>query len=201
MVFSGAVRPGQRLPLQEIAAALGVSTTPVREGLLTLEKEGLVESERHRGFHVAQFSRRDVLDVYELHAFVAATLAERAAANISDRDLDRLAAFDQQIRLAVTKHEADEVEYLNFQFHRLINAAAPDSAQMRRFLRGTSRFVPRHVYKGVPGWLDASAQDHEAILDALRQREGPAAAAATRRHILNAGSLLVDYLVEQQLWQ
>lgn len=201
MVFAGSLKPGQRLPLHELAAVLGVSTTPIREALLTLEKDGLVDSEHHRGFRVAGFSQRDILDVYATHAFVAETLIRRSTSELSSKALADLADIDRSIRDAVEHQQADEVEQLNYRFHRLINTAAPDSTRLRAFLRETTRFVPRRVYKKVPGWLDASAQDHGGILDALGRRDADAAARSTGEHVRHAGELLVEYLQSVGIWE
>lgn len=200
LVISGYVRPGQRLRLQEVADSLGVSTTPVREALLILEKEGLVESEQHRGFSVKGLTARDVLDIYELHAFLAALLVERATPHLTDDDFERLAELDRRIRDAVDERRADEVERQNFEFHRLINRRAPDSALLHRFLRETTRYVPRRYYTEIPGWLHLSAQDHRGILRALQRRDGRAAASETAAHIKRAGSLLVDHLHDAGIW-
>lgn len=200
LIISGYLHPGQPLRLQEVAHSLGVSTTPVREALLILDKEGLVGSERRRGFRVTGVTARDVLDIYELHAFLAALLTERATPHLTEEDLERLAQLDRWIRDAVEMREADKVELQNFEFHRLINQRAPDSQLLRRFLRETTRYVPRRYYKEIPGWLDLSAQDHRGILGALQSGDGPAAAAETATHIKNAGHLLVDHLREAGIW-
>jgi DNA-binding GntR family transcriptional regulator len=200
LFFAGRLRPGQRLRLQELAGGLGVSTTPVREALLILEREGLVESEQRRGFRVARLTEHDILDVYELHAFVASALVERATPNLTDDDLRTLAGLDEQIRRAVAKRQANDVENLNFEFHRLINRRADDSTLLRRFLRETTRLVPRRVYQEIPGWLAASAHDHGGILKALNERDARAAAVSTADHIRSAGRLLVQHLHDTGVW-
>lgn len=200
LIFSGRLRAGERLRLQDLAEALGVSTTPIREAFLMLEKEGLIESERHRGFRVKRLTERDIADIYELHAFVAGLLIERATDCLTDSDLDSLAELDRKIRKAVVDGEPDDVEQRNFEFHRLINQRAPESELLRGKLRETTRYVPRHFYKEIPGWLDQSAQDHRGILHALRQRDSRAAANATVAHIRAAGELLVGHLRTSGFW-
>jgi DNA-binding GntR family transcriptional regulator len=200
LIFSGRLRAGERLRLQDLAEALGVSTTPIREAFLMLEKEGLIESERHRGFRVKRLTERDVADVYELHAFLAGLLIERATDCLTDGDLESLAQLDEQIGRAVAAREPDEVEQHNFDFHRLINRRAPESDLLRGKLRETTRYVPRHFYKEIPGWLDKTAQDHRSILDALRRRDSQAAAGAMVTHIRAAGELLVRHLRESGFW-
>src|SRR5215831_12141198 len=65
-IVAGRVLPGSRLPDVQLAGELGVSRTPVREALLRLVREGLVENDPHRGFFVAPLSRQEVLDTYPI---------------------------------------------------------------------------------------------------------------------------------------
>src|SRR6516164_1747566 len=65
-IVKGGVPPGNRLQDVQLASELGVSRTPVREALLRLEREGLVESDPNRGFFVAPLSRQEVLEIYPM---------------------------------------------------------------------------------------------------------------------------------------
>jgi DNA-binding GntR family transcriptional regulator len=199
-IISGQLRPGQRLRLQDLADAMNVSMTPVREALLILAKEGIVETEQYRGFHVKGVTMQDILDIYDLHAFIAQLLVERATPCLSREDLAVLADLDRQVRLAVDQGRAYEVEQHNYELHRLINRRAPDSDLLRRFLRETTRYVPRHYYREIPGWLDASSQDHKKILVPLKRGDGRAAAAASANHIRRAGRMLVEHLSDKGVW-
>src|SRR5512139_3740092 len=77
-IMTGTLRPGTYIRLDETAAALGVSITPVREALRTLRGEGMVQLEPHRGHVVAPLSRRDVEDIFWLQAAIAKELAAAA---------------------------------------------------------------------------------------------------------------------------
>src|SRR5687767_3286166 len=74
LIISGAVQPGEFLRMEPIADAVGVSNTPVREGLLALRSEGAVRLEPRRGFIVAPFSARDVHDLFWAQARLAGEL-------------------------------------------------------------------------------------------------------------------------------
>ena len=87
-IMSGQVRPGEFIRLDETAAELGVSVTPVREALLTLRGEGLVELVPHRGYLVSPLSREDVADIFWLQGRLAVELAQRAARKIDAEVVD-----------------------------------------------------------------------------------------------------------------
>lgn len=80
-LLTGSYRPGQRLRIEELAARFGLSTMPVREALVTLANEGLLESAPHRVFTVPGVSADDIAGVFKLHARVSGVLAARAAAH------------------------------------------------------------------------------------------------------------------------
>src|SRR3954447_13006604 len=87
LIISGTVRPGEFLRLEPIAAAVGVSNTPVREGLLILRSEGFVKLVPRRGFMVASFTAQDVRDIFWVQAQLAGELAARAAKRITPEQI------------------------------------------------------------------------------------------------------------------
>src|SRR5690242_11633661 len=101
LIISGRVRPGEFLRIERIAEAIGVSQTPVREGLSSLKSEGLVKQLPRRGFIVAPITPQDISDSYWAQAQLAGELAARATENITDEQLERLAENLERSGLAV----------------------------------------------------------------------------------------------------
>src|SRR3954466_2450459 len=89
-ILEGVLKPGERLRAEALAQRYGTSRTPVREALLQLEAEGLVEVEPNRGAVVRAFDRADLLDLYEVRALLEPAAAARAATRIGDADVARL---------------------------------------------------------------------------------------------------------------
>ena len=152
--MSGTYPAGYRMGIDELARDLGVSTMPVREALVALANEGLLEVLPRRGFRVAAISRQDVEDVFRVHALVAGELAERAARAIDAETIARLKEVQEDIesisqsRMAASVRST-RIEQANYTFHRMINHAS-DSERLRWFLRAATRFVPRQFYVGNP---------------------------------------------------
>ncbi|MBJ7594291.1 MAG: GntR family transcriptional regulator [Candidatus Dormibacteraeota bacterium] len=199
LIMAGQLPPGSPLRLADLAGRLSVSTTPIREAILILEKEGFVECERHKAFRVKLITAADIGDLFELHAAIAGILAERATPLLTEIEMERLGEIDRRIQRGVASGDAEEVEEQNFHFHRTINRA-PESTTLRRFLRETTRYVPRRYYQQIPGWLNSSAQDHGPILDALNRRDGAEVRRRTEEHIKGAGTLLLEHLRSMGLW-
>ncbi len=185
-----------------IAERLGVSTMPVREALVTLASEGLIEVLPRRGFRVAAVRRRDIEDVFRVHAFVAGLLAADAAAAIPAEAIERLEAIHRDIealsRSQPSKEHTSRIEKLNFQFHRTINTVS-EANRLRWFLRTASRYVPRHFYEAIPGWVEATVADHPAIIDALKRRDAAGARTLMEAHVLKAGGLVLANLGSEHM--
>jgi DNA-binding GntR family transcriptional regulator len=200
LIMSGQLRSGDPLNIDRIAKELDTSITPVREALQTLRAEGFAQFEPRRGFRVAPLSQADVRDLFLVHAQLAGELAARAAAHITVADLERVEQLQQQTREAVVRDAADEVAELNFAFHRTINHAA-GSPKLRWLLGTVVRYLPRRYYAAIPGWLDASVRDHDAIIDALRSHAPERARHSMTGHVQHAGDLLVAHLEQQGFWR
>ncbi|GAB35119.1 GntR family transcriptional regulator [Gordonia otitidis] len=189
LIVSGQLEPGQFIRPETMAAELDISATPMREGLLTLQSEGLLRVEPRRGFMVAPLSAADIEDVFTGQSLLAGELAARATSRMGDDDLDALAAIQAELEHAADTADYDEVERLNHVFHRMIYSAA-DSPKLSWMIKGSLNYAPRRFFASVEGWPQASAADHRAIIAGLRARDADKARAAMVAHIRNAGHLL-----------
>jgi DNA-binding GntR family transcriptional regulator len=195
-IMSGALQPGQFVRLDAVAAELGVSVTPVREALLALRGEDMVELEPRRGFVVSPLSRRDVEDMFRLQADLAAQLVARATELITPEQLRHV----EQVALDLaTARGHQELSALEYEFHRLINKSAA-SRKLARFLDMASRYVPARVYTADPQWHVQVVSDHTAILAALRSRDPDAGRAAVLRHIQDGEQRLLRHLDAVGMW-
>ncbi|HEX2314785.1 MAG TPA: GntR family transcriptional regulator [Thermomonospora sp.] len=199
MIMDGRVRPGQYLRLERLAAEFGISVTPVREALQSLRSEGFVQLEPRRGFVVAPLSRQDVKDLFWVQAGIAAELAARAARTMTTGGLKELTAIQHAMGQAVADGRIDLVEEHNHGFHRSINLAAR-SAKLAWSLGSVARYVPRGLYGRMPAWPRTALDDHESVLEALREADPAKAGTAMRVHVVRAGELLIAHLERQGLW-
>jgi DNA-binding GntR family transcriptional regulator len=193
LIFSGKLPPGTKVDQDAIARELGVSKLPVREALISLETEALVRNLPRRGAYVAPLTADDVRDHYRIYGLLSAIAAERAAAALSEADLDRL---EQLIGLMEADGiTSDEQEQLNFEFHRLINRAG-GSSRLNSALRLFAESIPHRFYEFTTGWSDLAAEHHRTILSALRQRDGREAGRAMADHLGAGGDYAVRLLTE-----
>jgi DNA-binding GntR family transcriptional regulator len=199
LIIDGAVRPGEFLRIESIAGAVGVSNTPVREGLLILRSEGLVELIPRRGFVVCPFSQQDVRDLFWAQAQLARELAARAARKIAPEQLAELEVILAQYEAAVAEGDENRIGDLGHFFHRRINLAA-DSYRLALLLSSAVRQLPNRFYAAIETQASARGDDHELLLDALRRRDARKAKSLMERHILARGEYLIEILEHRGLW-
>jgi DNA-binding GntR family transcriptional regulator len=199
LIMSGEIRPGEFIRLEEVAEELGVSITPVREALLTLRGEDMVELEPRRGYVVAPLSRQDVNDLFRLQADIAGELAARAATSITAPDLARLAELQEALTDAVGSGRLDDIEQLEFEFHRIINRAAA-ARKLSWFLHAATRYTPARFYSCNEGWRTAMLSDHGSLLAAFGERDADAVRGEMVRHFTDGAERLTKHLDEIGLW-
>lgn len=199
MILTGELAPGSRATQDELARLLGVSTMPVREALLRLAAEGFVEATPNRSFTVTRTSREDVRDIYWVHSMLAGELTMRACQRVDDRLVRTLEDLAAQCAAALRAGDTNELGAANWEFHRTINRAA-DAPKLLIFLRSSLRFIPRSFYFHLPSWGLASEADHLAIVEAFRRREPEAARAAAKKHVRDAGEVLIQTFSTNGYW-
>ncbi|WP_018178834.1 GntR family transcriptional regulator [Jongsikchunia kroppenstedtii] len=198
-IMSGNLRPGDFLRMEPIAAAVGVSNTPVREGLLRLSSEGFVTLVPRRGFVVAPFTRQDVTDLFWALGQLVGELAARTAEHITPEQIARLEAIEDRFDQAIADQDGHLIAELGHAFHREINLAA-DSHRLALVAGGVAKHLPNHFYATLESQVTESRSDHRAIIDALRDHDGDKARAAMRSHMARSAEHVVTILEERGLW-
>lgn len=172
-IMSGALRPGTFIRLDETAAELGVSITPVREALLKLRGEGMVQLEPHRGHVVLPLSRQDIQDIFWLQATIATELAAAATEHITDAEIDELDRINNNLEAAVGASEPSTIAGIEHAFHRVFNQAS-GRIKLAWFLLNAARYMPAELYAADPEWGAATVAHHRDLIAALRRRDAQA---------------------------
>ena len=197
LIFYGELRPGTKIDQDELAEQLGVSKLPVREALITLETEGIVDNLPRRGAYVAPLSRTDVRDHYNVFGMVSGLAAARAATALSAEQLEALEELAGQMESSDSLSEQEE---LNFRFHRIINRAG-GSRRLRSVLLLLGRSLPTRFFGFTPGWGEVAHRDHREILRAFHARDEQAARSAMEKHLRDSADYAVRILEDVGFWQ
>ncbi|MFD5559894.1 MULTISPECIES: GntR family transcriptional regulator [Kitasatospora] len=183
-LISGELRPGVVYSAPALAADFGVSATPVREAMLDLAREGLVEAVRNKGFRVTELSDRDLDEFTEIRALIEVPTVGRVARTAAAEQLEALRPQAEAIVAAARKH--DLIGYLEAdrQFHLDLLALAGNARlvetvgdlRKRSRLYGLNRLDQR-------GELVSSAEEHLELLDVLLTGDAKAAEECMTRHL------------------
>ncbi len=198
LIISGSVQAGEYLRMEPIAAAVGVSNTPVREGLLALRSEGFVRLVPRRGFVVAPFTQQDVRDLFWAQAQLAGELAARAAKRITPEQLTRLDRNVQQYDEAIATRERQRIADLGHLFHREINLAA-DSHRLALLLSSVVKQLPNRFYVEIEGQVESTDDAHPALVTALRRGNIRKARSVMEAHIIGGAESLIATL-DKRVW-
>ncbi len=189
-IITGELTEGTLVSAPSLGQALGVSATPVREAMMDLAREGLVETVKNKGFRITTMSDKDLDDLAQIRILIEPPAMRIVAGNIPDEeyeDLERLA--DACLRAA---EREDLGEYLRddrelhariltfTQNPQLVDLAT--SLRMRTRLYGIGMLARQ-------GRLAHSAREHHELIRLLRTGDGDGAERVLRQHIQHARKL------------
>ncbi|MGN6242054.1 MAG: GntR family transcriptional regulator [Motilibacteraceae bacterium] len=183
-LVAGEMRPGVTYSAPALAAKFGVSATPVREAMLDLGKEGLVEAVRNKGFRVTELSEQDLDEISELRALIEVPTVGRIARRHDPDAVEALRPLAGEIVAAAAR--ADLITYIDAdrRFHLGLLALAGNTHLVKvvRDLRARTRLYGLQELADA-GSLPASAAEHEQLLDLVRAGDSRAAVALMRHHV------------------
>lgn len=197
LIFDGRLRPGERIPQEQIAATLGISRIPVREALIALEREGWVTIKLHRGAFVSALDEQAVRDTYELFGLVYGFAVRRAIGRGEPDLVDHLRDLAQRLNAA---DGADEIGRLTLAFHAVVVDAAA-SPRVRVLLRAMSGLVPGNFFALVPGAIDIEKKGLNAVARAVAAGDADTANAAYERMMHRLGELVVELFTDRGLFE
>jgi DNA-binding GntR family transcriptional regulator len=193
-ILSRELPPGTRLKLAELAAAFGVSSTPVREAIHQLEKDGFVETFPYRGSVVKQLSAKEISDIYEVRVALESLAVRLAANRLTDEQLKELVRHvDNYERSFKTGDRALGVES-DLAFHELLLTASGNLVLLDLANNLADRI---QLFRQVD-WEEArkrpSLNGHTLILEALRVGDGDKAARLMSEHISRGKAKVMQVL-------
>jgi DNA-binding GntR family transcriptional regulator len=183
-VISGQLEPGVVYSAPTLAATFGVSATPVREAMLDLAKEGLVEALRNKGFRVTELSPRDLDELTELRMLIEVPTTARLAGRLDPAAVRELRTLARAIEKGAAAD--DLIAYLDAdrEFHLTLlgHAGNRHLVELVAGLRSRARLYGLGQLAG-SGLLTDSAREHTQLVDLLERGDRDGAEALMRQHI------------------
>ena len=192
-ILRGDIAPDAPLTVGRIAQTLGMSPTPVREAIRTLQAEGLLRHEPHHTVSINRYSPKDVHDLYQMRAELESQATRIATPLLDDATLDRLSALNERMRSLANSGERDALNHLNAEWHLLIYSAADNRILLDVVQHLWNKFV-WDINWILPGRSLRSIEEHDAVLAALRARDADAAVERMRAHLRYGEDYAVEYM-------
>lgn len=195
MILRGEIKPGQRLVEERLARRVGTSRTPVREALLSLERENLVARRLRGGYWVRPMTTKEVEEVTGVRAALESFAVESAADTLSHELLKDLKTNVAKFDDALAQGDGRKLVELNTAFHEMLYTASSNQL-LHRLLNELSDVIQRFRRELLSDEASAarSLADHRRMLEALEAGNAQEAAKACREHVLAGGRWIMDKL-------
>jgi len=194
-IATGILPPGTRLDETELAHEFGVSRTPIREALIQLASEGLIDMRPRRGAVVAEIPAQRLCEMFEVMAELEAMCGRLAARRISGEEQKALLEAHAASEKARNDGDPDAYYYLNERFHQAIYAASHNEFLAEQATLLHRRLRPyRRLQLRVRDRVRSSFSEHGGIVEAIVNGDGERAAELLRQHVSVQGERFADLI-------
>ena len=193
-ILRGTYAPRQRLIEAELAEEYGASRFVLRNALIQLASEGLVEMQPNRGARVREVTVAEAVEITEIRQAIESLVAARAAERVSDEQADYLRELGDQMRAAVDHNELVKYSELNTALHTTLREIAGHDTGSRMLEQLNGQMV-KHQFQLflVPGRPNTSLPEHLAIISAVCARDPETARAAMHTHVGSVVTTLEEF--------
>ena len=187
-IVRGKFEHGQRLNELALAESFAVSRGPIREAFVTLEREGLLQLERHRGARVTLLSRNDIDEIYQVRLSLERLAIERATDLATAEHLEEMSDLVGRLAVAVAEGDIFATLALDVGFHDVIYRAASHRRlyQMWSTLRPQIETFLHSRPASSRTYLEKAVQEHSDLLMLIRTHDRSGAIRTIEEHIASA---------------
>lgn len=190
-ILGGVFMPGERLIELQLSERYECGRAAVREALVQLESEGLVERQANRGAIVRRVSIAEAIEITEARSALESLITARATRRATDEDKTELKQIIADMRDAVEGDEAVRYSDLNLQLHHKLRTMSEHRVANEMVENLRNRAVQNQYRLSLmPGRQAVSLEQHAAIVDAVVSGDEAAAAVAMTAHL----SSVIDVL-------
>lgn len=186
-ILTGKLISGQKLTEKVLCDKYGISRTPVREALLKLEMEGLVESQPNRGYFVLGLKHQDYIDMFTLRKIYEIQAITWAIERITEEEMDDLKELYEFMEFYTMKKDVAKMLIINNNFHQMIYTASHN--RMLKNLLSSYQEMLKHVKNPAQKkstYLMDVFKEHKAIFEAFTANDVEAGIKAMENHMDNS---------------
>jgi GntR family transcriptional regulator, rspAB operon transcriptional repressor len=183
-IVASELEPGQRLSENELAARLEVSRTPIREALVQLRDDRLVEIVPQLGTFVTRISRAGVMEAQFVREALECSAVRLAAERVSDEDVAALWEIVRRQEEVRSSEDFDRFYVLDDELHRALCQLSGHGVAWTLSQRASGHLNRiRRLSLAVPAYLGEMIAEHRDVVEAVGRRDPAAAEAALRHHL------------------
>ncbi len=196
-IESGHLTPGSRIVESQIAKAMKISRSPVREAIRHMEQEGLLITIPNRGTFIPELNVKEIEELYSMRALLEGFGARLAAKRSSQEDIIRLEkVFEDMVKAAKKLHLPTLVKK-HTEFHKTICDISAHQILIDTWVRLQSKLnLFLNIRLHYRGDLQKVPETHVNILKAIKQKDSERAEYHTRQHIIQIGELIIQKIKE-----
>ena len=195
MILNNVLPVGTQLKVENYSAMLGVSRTPVRESLIRLQAEGLLEYKPHAGYRVASISEKDLKNMFEVRRMLECYAAERCVTVITDESVAYLSQCIEESRLCMEREDLRGFNECEVSFHNTIIQSL-DNQQIVQIWNLNNDMITRQRQLSLESMenQELSLREHEGVARAIANRDSQAARMAMYIHLSNVEQRLIRFM-------
>jgi DNA-binding GntR family transcriptional regulator len=180
-IISDILRPGDAVTEEDLAARLGLSRTPIREGIARLEAEGLLLRGKNRQLAVFRPSLEDLVEIYDIRRALEPVAARLAADHATPKDVEELREIYDRMHQAKGATRIQQHEEFHWRLYEM--AQRPRIAKFTHTLRLQSEPTLRLAIELAPEILNQADREHRRMITLLRKRDAEGLQGLMTRHL------------------
>lgn len=199
LILGGALQPGTVISQVELARALGVSRTPLREALRMLQEEGLVEAEPNRRARVTRFDPGDLDSVYGCRVMLESLGCMLTVGSFAEDEVAQLEAALAAMATHAKTAAVEAWQTAHREFHRVLVGRASDQfgRTIAAYQDRAERYWVMFIHANGSSGLGMRAEEHRAIFEAAARRDATQAAVLLARHLSRTALTLMAQLAPE----
>lgn len=196
-IGTGKLTPGEKICETKLAEDLGISRTPLREAIQTLEAEGFLKVMPRKGAVVSEFSKKDISDIYEIKATLEGLAARLATKHISGEEIKCLESMNDQLKSMNFngKSSVNHFFKINEKFHDIFLKSSNNERLYQlncQLMEPFKRF--RLASLSIPGRFKGAISTHEKIIEAFKAGNTTKVESLVMKNVRDGGAALLEKL-------
>ena len=196
-ILNGDLKPGQKLPQEWLSQEMKVSRMPIREAIKRLETEGLIESIPYKESRVADFSSKDIEEIYSIRALLEGYAARLATNKVWEKELEELKKINEEMIGLLDQKKYHRIPALNERFHQNIYNGC-ENERLCKIIKDLWRSIPKDSFWVIPDRIGRSLTDHLKIIKALKDKDGKLVEKLIREHIKNSAKGIKEFITSNK---